>query len=33
MNVPAYSGAIRYTGAYPGLELGYSWDFRTRYEC
>ena len=27
MNVPAYSGAVRYTGAYPGLELGYSWDF------
>jgi hypothetical protein len=27
MNVPAYSGAIRYTGAFPGLELGYSWDF------
>jgi len=27
MNVPAYSGAIRYSGAYPGLELGYSWDF------
>ena len=27
MNVPAYSGAIRYTGAYPGLELGYSWDY------
>ena len=27
MNVPSYSGAIRYTGAYPGLELGYSWDY------
>jgi len=27
MNVPAYSGAVRYTGAYPGLELGYSWDY------
>ena len=27
MNVPAYSGAIRYSGAYPGLELGYSWDY------
>ena len=27
MNVPAYSGAVRYTGAYPGVELGYSWDY------
>ena len=27
MNVPAYSGAFRYTGAFPGLELGYSWDY------
>ena len=27
MNVPAYSGAVRYSGAYPGLELGYSWDY------
>ena len=27
MNVPAYTGAIRYTGAYPGLELGYSIDY------
>ena len=26
MNVPAYSGAVRWGGAYPGLELGYSWD-------
>ena len=27
MNVPSYSGAVRYSGAYPGLELGYSWDY------
>ena len=27
MNVPAYTAAIRYTGAYPGLELGYSFDY------
>ena len=27
MNKEAYSGAIRYTGAYPGLELGFSWDY------
>ena len=27
MNVPAYSGAVRYSGAFPGLELAYSWDF------
>jgi len=27
MNVPAYTAAIRYTGVYPGLELGYSFDY------
>ena len=27
MNKEAYSGAFRYTGAYPGLELGYSWEY------
>lgn len=27
MNKESYSGAIRYTGAYPGLELGFSWDY------
>ena len=27
MNKEAYSGAFRWTGAYPGLELGYSWEY------
>jgi len=27
MNKEAYSGAFRWTGAYPGLELGLSWDY------
>ena len=27
MNKEAYSGAIRYAGAYPGLEIGFSWDY------
>ena len=27
MNKEAYSGAVRWTGAYPGLELGYSWEY------
>jgi len=27
MNKEAYSGAFRYTGAYPGLELALSWDY------
>ena len=27
MNKEAYSGAVRWTGAYPGLELAYSWEY------
>ena len=27
MNKEAYSGAFRWTGAYPGLELAYSWEY------
>jgi hypothetical protein len=27
MNKEAYSGAVRYTGAFPGLELAFSWDY------